>query len=160
MLKRTVYKEILSLFLLVMLLFSVSVPVMADTPLPKAVSFEYEYLDRGLIAAKLSSGVFLSWRLFKEEVSGYSDTGLTGAVFNVYRDGELIATVTDSTNYIDPHGTIDNFYSVRAVINGVEKDESESVKPLANAYIEVPLLKPKNAVATAHAGNECSGEGI
>lgn len=81
---------------------------MADTPEPKAISYEFEYLDRGLIAAKVNSGVFLSWRFFKEEVTGYSDTGLTGAVFNVYRDNALIATVTDSTNYLDPDGTINN----------------------------------------------------
>jgi len=141
--KRTAFKATLLLLLVTILIFPVF-PVMADTPEPKAISYEFEYLDRGLIAAKVNSGVFLSWRFFKEEVTGYSDTGLTGAVFNVYRDNALIATVTDSTNYLDPDGTINNIYTVKAVINGKEKDQSEPVKPLANGYIEVPMLKPKD----------------
>ena len=60
-----------------------------------------EHLDRGLVAATTSDGVFLSWRLLASEVSGHSSTGLTGVTFNVYRDGRRIATVTDSTNYLD-----------------------------------------------------------
>ena len=52
---------------------------------------QLEYLDRGLIAAVTSEGVFLSWRLLGTEVTGYSGQGLTGADFNLYRDGTLIA---------------------------------------------------------------------
>lgn len=99
-------------------------------------------LDRGLIAAKTSSGVFLSWRFLKSEVTGYSTTGLTGINFNVYRDGTLIKTVTDSTNYVDADGTAASRYSVCAVVNGKEIDKSEKVTPLANAYYDLQLKVP------------------
>ena len=68
---------------------------------------QLEHLDRGLVAAATGEGVFLSWRLLGHEVSGSSATGLTGTNFNVYRDGRRIATVTDSTNYLDKAGTTD-----------------------------------------------------
>jgi hypothetical protein len=57
-----------------------------------------ENLKRGLIAVKTNTGVFLSWRLFKREANGNNKLGLTGADFKVYRDGECIALVKDSTN--------------------------------------------------------------
>lgn len=62
---------------------------------------QLEYLERGLVAAPTSQGIFLSWRLLANEVKGYSETGLTGVNFNVYRDGKQIATVEDSTNFVD-----------------------------------------------------------
>ena len=62
---------------------------------------QLEDLERGLVAAIVPEGVFLSWRLLKEEAFGISKNGLTGFDFDVYRDGEEIATVTDSTNYLD-----------------------------------------------------------
>lgn len=92
-----------------------------------------EYLDRGLIAAETSDGIFLSWRFLGNEPDGIS--------WNVYRDGEKIATIeprdvqpesnyetnpgvvkenTTPTNYTDPDGTIDSEYEVAPVINGVE----------------------------------------
>lgn len=52
---------------------------------------QLEKLDRGLVAASTSEGVFLSWRLLGDEATGYSDKGLTGTDFNVYRDGIKIA---------------------------------------------------------------------
>ncbi len=51
-------------------------------------SIQLEKLDRGLVAAVTPEGVFLSWRLLAQEVNGYGPTGLTGANFNVYRDGK------------------------------------------------------------------------
>jgi len=71
-----------------------------------------ERLDRGLVAASTSEGVFLSWRLLATEATGHSATGLTGANFGVYRDGKRIATVTDSTNFLDRDGTATSKYRV------------------------------------------------
>lgn len=102
-----------------------------------------EALDRGLIAAKVTTGVHLSWRLLINEVSGFSATGLTGTDFNVYRDGALLATVTDSTNYRDLEGTLVSQYFVRAVRNGAEVGQSKTITPLANAnFLEVPMKRP------------------
>ena len=54
-----------------------------------------ETLDRGLVAMKVSSGIFLSWRVLGNE---FSNTG-----YKLYRNGSLIATLssTDATNYSD-----------------------------------------------------------
>jgi len=45
-----------------------------------------EHLDRGLVAATTGDGVFLSWRLLGDEVTGHSDAGLVGTDFHVYRN--------------------------------------------------------------------------
>ena len=66
---------------------------------------QLEYLDRGLVAVPTDQGVFLSWRLLGDEVTGAGPNGMVGTDFRVYRDGKPIATVTDSTNYLDRHGT-------------------------------------------------------
>ncbi|UTR16625.1 hypothetical protein MM221_08925 [Salipaludibacillus sp. LMS25] len=59
----------------------------------KEFNIQLENLDRGLIALSNDDGIFLSWRLLGHEVDGYSDNGMTGANFNVYRDRKKFATV-------------------------------------------------------------------
>ncbi|MFC7480994.1 hypothetical protein ACFQX7_14470 [Luedemannella flava] len=66
----------------------------------------------------------MSWRLLATEVTGHSATGLTGANFRVYRDGAAIATVTDSTNYLDVSGTVDATYRVAPIVGGRERGRS------------------------------------
>ncbi|OMF47157.1 rhamnogalacturonan lyase [Paenibacillus peoriae] len=112
-------------------------------------SIQLEKLDRGLVAAVTQEGVFLSWRLLAQEVNGYGSTGLTGADFNVYRDGKKIATVTDSTNYVDKEGNGKSVYRVASVVNGREKDRSAKVKPWQQGYYELPLQKPADGVTPA-----------
>ncbi|WP_433789167.1 rhamnogalacturonan lyase [Actinoplanes sp. CA-252034] len=99
-----------------------------------------ERLDRGLVAAATSEGVFLSWRLLGPEATGHSATGLTGKSFTVYRDGRRIATVTDSTNFLDRDGTATSRYRVSG---------SETVTPWATNYTELPLRKPADGVTPA-----------
>ena len=72
-----------------------------------------EKISRGLIAVKAKTGIFLGWRLMADEVDGYSETGVTGAIFKVYRDGKEIATVTSSTNYLDTEGTETSSYQIQ-----------------------------------------------
>jgi len=112
-------------------------------------AIQLEYLDRGLIAASTSEGVFLSWRLLANEVTGHSDTGLTGANFNVYRDGKKIATVEDSTNYLDKGASATSQYYVKAVVDGKEVDQSATVSPWANQYYDLKLKKPADGIAPA-----------
>ncbi|HWS34189.1 MAG TPA: hypothetical protein VN408_15775, partial [Actinoplanes sp.] len=82
-----------------------AIVLVAAIPSPASASAprgpKLERLDRGLVAAPTSKGVFLSWRLLGSEATGHSATGLTGVNFHVLRDGRRIATVTDSTNYLD-----------------------------------------------------------
>jgi hypothetical protein len=117
------------------------IPVVTPTPTPAGPVY-MESLDRGLVAVKVSTGVFLSWRLLKNEVTGYSSTGLTGADFNVYRNGVNIATVTNSTNYQDNSGTTSSAYYIRKVVGGVESDTSPTVTPWPASYYDLPIQAP------------------
>jgi len=90
-------------------------------------------LDRGLVAMKITKGIFLSWRILGEE---YYDVQ-----YNVYRDGQkLNETPLDVSNYTDATGTTSNSYSIKAVINGVEQSEASAAKqPWTTAYKEITL---------------------
>lgn len=127
---------------------------------------EMEKLNRGLVAVKTNTGIFLSWRFFKKEASGYSSGGLTGCDFDVYRDGKKIATVTDSTNFLDKEGNEKSRYKVKAVGSessfGSEDVSSSdghgkrdifcpevSVFESGENYIDIPVQKPKGGVTPA-----------
>lgn len=113
-----------------------------------------ESLDRGLVAAKTTDGVFLSWRLLGTESS--TSTILSSPSFNVYRDGKKIATVDTSTNYLDPSGTSSSEYQVAPVSNGSEGEKSASVKTFASGsdYFDIPLQKPADVTLTQTYYNE------
>ncbi|MEW4368255.1 rhamnogalacturonan lyase [Paenibacillus sp. JQZ6Y-1] len=81
----------------------------------KQQKVQLEYLDRGLVAAHTVDGNFLSWRLLGNEVKGYSNTGLTGTDFAVYRNGTFVAVVSDSTNYLDTKGKVQDRYRLLAI---------------------------------------------
>ncbi|MBQ8821562.1 MAG: dockerin [Lachnospiraceae bacterium] len=98
---------------------------------------QMEALSRGLVAVKTNGGVFLSWRLLGTE--SYSTK------FNVYRNGVKIASnISDSTNYLDTSGSSNASYMVRAVVNGTETNQSDTVTPWSNNYKDVPINKPAN----------------
>lgn len=106
---------------------------------------QLERLDRGLVAVATDAGVFLSWRLGIDEATGAAEGGLTGRDFEVRRNGELVATVTDSTNYLDAGGAADATYEVRPVGGGAPA----KVSRLAQGYAELPLTKPADGVTPA-----------
>ncbi|MCD8067770.1 MAG: rhamnogalacturonan lyase, partial [Lachnospiraceae bacterium] len=93
---------------------------LVKTPVGRVLHEQLEKLSRGLIAVKVKEGVFLSWRLFLDEVTGYTKTGMSGTDFIVYKNGERLAEVTDSTNYLDPDGTAEDEYAVAAVSGAAE----------------------------------------
>ncbi|MFY1694661.1 MULTISPECIES: rhamnogalacturonan lyase [unclassified Solwaraspora] len=109
-----------------------------------------EHLDRGLVAAATADGVFLSWRLRGDEVTGRQATGMTGVDFHVYRDGRRIATVTDSTNHLDTAAPAAGArYQVAALVRGREVDRSAVVTPWSQAYHDLPLRRPADGVTPA-----------
>ncbi|PJJ71960.1 hypothetical protein CLV46_1519 [Diaminobutyricimonas aerilata] len=109
-----------------------------------------EPLDRGLVAASTPEGVFLSWRLLGTEVTGHTDTGMRGTDFHVYRDGRRIATVTDSTNFLDPDGTAAARYRVQPTDErGRHGGHKTEVTPWAQASVDIPLQKPADGVTPA-----------
>ncbi|MEV4803196.1 rhamnogalacturonan lyase [Nonomuraea sp. NPDC049421] len=108
-----------------------------------------EHLDRGLVAASTSEGVFLSWRLLGDEVTGHGAKGMTGSDFRVYRDGRAIATVTDSTNYRDPAGTSRSRYQVAPTAKGREGRKSPAATPWLKTFYDLRLSKPADGVTPA-----------
>ncbi|MCL1871326.1 MAG: rhamnogalacturonan lyase [Promicromonosporaceae bacterium] len=122
-----------------------------------AAGVQLEKLDRGLVAARTDAGVFLSWRLLGDEVTGHTDTGMAGPDFAVYRDGVRVATVSDSTNYLDATGSASSTYQVAPVLpldngNGVgsgktrEGARSDAVTPWASGSTDIRLNKPADGV--------------
>ncbi|GAB3429397.1 hypothetical protein GCM10027436_01270 [Actinophytocola sediminis] len=108
---------------------------------------QLEHLDRGLVAATTEDGVFLSWRLLGDEVTGHTATGMAGVDFHVHRDGRRIATVTDSTNYLDRDGSPAATYRVTAT--GGDHRAGAEVSPWSAGYHDLPLRRPDGGVTPA-----------
>lgn len=136
-------------------LFAMSPPataaLAAAPPGPAAELRPMEYLTRGLVAAEVEGGVFLSWRFLGDEPDGIS--------WNVYRkDGDAgfakIATVAPRdvqpesdypanpgvvkenvtpSNYTDPDGTVSSVYEVAAVVDGVEGPREGMSAPMLSS---------------------------
>ncbi|OAX45311.1 rhamnogalacturonan lyase [Paenibacillus sp. AD87] len=116
---------------------------------------QMEFLDRGVVAVKTGTGVFVSWRLLGTEGSNVS--------FNVYRDGTKINTspITNSTNLQDASGTSSSKYTVRAVVSGTEQAASAAASVWGNNYLSVPLSVPAggttpDGVAYTYSANDAS----
>ncbi len=110
---------------------------------------QMEYLDRGTVAAKVSGGVYLSWRLLGTE-------SLSNQAFDIYRDGQKIYTtdVHDATCYTDPTGSDKSEYVV--VPANTSPDGEKAVTPLTTnveyskdgfsnsvAHIDIPFTAPE-----------------
>lgn len=107
-----------------------------------------ERLERGLVAASTSEGVFLSWRLLAPEVTGHTDYGLKSPDFAVYRDGRRVAKVSGSTNYVDPAGTAGSRYRV-VPLSGPNAGRSASATVWGDGHLDIPLNKPADGVTPA-----------
>ena len=105
-----------------------------------------ENLNRGVVAAPSGGGMYVGWRMFGYEYDRDNPARIT---YNVYRDGELIANVTDSTNLQDDDGDAQSSYGVSVVIDGVEGPLSPPVQPWAQNFLRVPLQSPGN-IYNAH----------
>lgn len=127
------------------------------TPITKVLNPQLEKLGRGLVAVKARNGIFVSWRLFKDEVTGSNETGLTGTDFVVYRNNEKISVVTDSTNYLDTNGNENDVYSIVPFVADSIPSDDELNKLLLSAehvsvwsskdnYLDIPLKKPEGGV--------------
>ena len=89
-------------------------------------------LDRGLVAMKTETGVYLSWRVTGEE---YYDV-----TYNVYRNGEKInETPLLTSNFRDTSGAIGNSYTVRAVVRGTEQADCKPADVWSSSFKEIQL---------------------
>ncbi|AUX22256.1 hypothetical protein SOCEGT47_027570 [Sorangium cellulosum] len=97
---------------------------------------QMEDLDRGVVAVPADGGIYVGWRLF-----GYDRDDIA---FNVYRDGEKVndAPITDSTNFVDRGGSPGSVYSVRPVVGGGERGESETAAVWKDGYLSIPTPPP------------------
>ena len=115
------------------------------TPVAAVPQPQLEKLERGLVAVKTAQGVFLSWRLMRQEVQGSTKERIIGADFEVYRNGEKIALVTSSTNYLDAAGTEADTYAV--AVTG--ESPCAAVQVWEKGYLDLPLRKPEGGVTPA-----------
>jgi hypothetical protein len=117
--------------------------------------FQMENLNRGVVAVKVATGVYVGWRMFGYE---YDKANPSNISYNVYRDGAKIASVTNSTNYTDTAGTTSSTYTVRAVLGSVEQGPSESAKTWAQNYLRIPLQVPPAATTPGSPQCETANE--
>jgi rhamnogalacturonan endolyase len=112
---------------------------------PAFAARQLENLDRGVVAVKVATGVFVSWRVLGTETSAVG--------FNLYRDGVKLnsAVITGATNYQDNAGTTTSRYLVKAVEGGVETSSSVETTPWGGLTKRIPLAAPP-------AGTTPSGE--
>lgn len=97
-----------------------------------------ETLDRGVVAVRTGSSVFVSWR--------WLGTESIDVRYNVYRNGEkLNSSPLKSTNYTDLSPTEGAAYSVSAVYKGNESEKSEPVLVWENGYLDIPLQIPTDS---------------
>jgi hypothetical protein len=101
--------------------------------------YHMERLTRGVVAVSVSGGVYVGWRMFGFE---YDAANPSNVSYNVYRNGTMVANVTNSTNYLDSAGTASSTYTVRAVIGGVTGADSETATVWAQQYLRIPLMVP------------------
>lgn len=125
------------------------------SPVSAASARQMEALNRGVVAVKVSNGVFVSWRMFGTEADSVS--------FNLYRGGTKVnaTPITNSTNYVDPQGTTSSTYTVRAVVNGAEQAPSETASVWGQNYLNVPIQQPPggttpDGVAYTYTANDAS----
>ena len=97
--------------------------------LPSSAQRKIDKLDRGLIGIKVNAGVFLSWRIQSDE---YYDVK-----YNLYRNGTKIAENLTVSNFTDKGGSVNNSYTVAAVVRGKEQTQCKAIKPWAQNHFEI-----------------------
>ncbi|MET7397384.1 cellulose binding domain-containing protein [Dactylosporangium sp. NPDC005572] len=131
---------------------SPSVPPSSPPP-PAGTGKQVEDLDRGLISVRSGSGNLVSWRLLGTEA--------LSTAFNVYRGSTRVATVTDSTNYLDAGAAADASYTVRAVVGGAEQAASAGSLRFTNGYLDVPISPPGSIYSANDASvGDLDGDGV
>ena len=109
-------------------------------------------LDRGVVAVKTTSGIFVSWRIQSDE---YYDV-----TYNLYRDGSLVAENLKTSNYTDAAGTSSSSYAVEAVKRGIQQTKSATVKPwVSNSnYLEITPKHDQSITSTLIPNDACCAD--
>ncbi|WP_432570972.1 rhamnogalacturonan lyase family protein [Kineococcus sp. SYSU DK005] len=138
-------------------------PAAGAAPAPAPALRQVEELTRGLVAAQVPGGTFLSWRFLGDEPDGLS--------WNVYRaDGDAgfarIATIAPRdvqpessyetnpgtvkedvtpSSYTDPDGSLTSRYEVAPVVDGVEGDRQGMSVPMLSSLPGRPGQESRGA---------------
>lgn len=121
-----------------------------------ATAQQVEKLDRGVVAVKSGSGVFVSWRSLTDDASGLG--------FDIFRDGVKVNStpVTNSTNYTDAQGTASSKYVIKAVDgDGHAVETSEETAVWGDGYLRLHLDRPDGGTTPGgesytYSPNDCS----
>ena len=106
-------------------------------------------IDRGIVAIPKGSGNLVSWRKFGSE---YYDTK-----YNLYRDGALIKSDLEVSNFVDAGGSASSKYAVEAVVKGVKQQKSAEVKAWSDAYFDVKVKPVVNRAGKTIGNSETNG---
>ncbi len=100
-------------------------------------------LGRGVLAVKATQGVFISWRSLPTD-----DAKLA---FDIYRDGVKIneTPLTKKTNFTDSEGTVNSKYTIKALLNGEEKESADAKEVWASDYMKIHLDRPAGGKSPA-----------
>ncbi|MEY2929621.1 MAG: hypothetical protein RL033_370 [Pseudomonadota bacterium] len=116
-----------------------------------------EALDRGMVAVVQPGGVYVGWRMFGDE---YDRDQPELVSYDLYRDDQLIANVTDSTNFFDAQGTPSSGYSVAFVREGVAGLRSTPIQAWAQNFQRIPITPPgANYTANDSSVGDVDGDG-
>lgn len=108
-------------------------------------------LDRGVVAVKSTTGVFVSWRIQPNE---YYDVK-----YNVYRDGtKLNAEPLDVSNYSDAGGSASSKYTVKAVVGGKEQESSKAASVLSANYKSLIIKHDASLKSTYIPNDACCAD--
>ena len=107
-------------------------------------------LDRGVVAVKTTSGVFVSWRIQSDE---YYDV-----TYNLYRDGSLVAEGLSASNYTDAAGTASSSYTVEAVKRDVKQPKSAAATPWTKNYLEIVPKHDKSITSVLVPNDACCAD--
>jgi len=115
---------------------------------------QMEKLSRGLVVAKGSGSMFVSWRLL-----GTDDEQRT--TFNVLRNGETIAEgLSAATCYMDKNGTATDRYQVVTLVDGTPVETSPEATPWTTSYLQLKLDRPASGSTVSghydYTPNDCS----
>ncbi len=128
----------------------------------KGVGIQMEYLNRGVSAAKTSSGMLVSWRNLATD---NDDT-----YFKLYKNGEFVAQINagEPTNYHIDGGTADDLYTIDTFV-GTTMTEFANVATIFGtmnsdkhgAYFDIATKKPADqtmpdGTTCTYTENDCS----
>lgn len=106
---------------------------------------------------KVQQGVYCSWRIQADEYYGVS--------YNLYRDGtKLNSEPLSVSNFTDASGSASSHYTVKAVINGKEQEESTAASVWSNDYLEITPKHDASLKSTYIPNDACcadvDGDGV